>query len=381
MRYKEFSNNLVEDAEVTGALTKQSIISALNQMGYNDIKEEGSKIKVLVQIPAGAKSGKFRTEIMSNILAGLQKKFPAAGARHIIASKFGSQGAIVFNGSSLAVQVKDIGGQGNSSAGVANEFELASLLQSIIEQYETVNVTFVDDRGNKLHIDDCNEVVVSGRDVSGRKKADVVLKSKTGDLPISIKKVNADMWESADRLFGKKAKEILQKLQDEKVIELKKLQDDTGRTYYRLDKEIVIEPTEQQAMEAIFGSDLNPRGGVVIQTFKPEHYVQVDNNVTVKCHTVITKKGDIPESHLMVWLIRNNVERNNPLPGLRTLGVTLIRGIGKSGTKDVILVDKEGNVVENPNIKRQADQNVAPEQTPTRKMKPGDKEAAGRERR
>jgi hypothetical protein len=59
---------------------------------------------------------------------------------------------------------------------------------------------------------------------------------------------------------------------------------------------------------------------------------------------------DIPESHLMVWLIRNDKTRSNPLPGLRTLGVTLTRGIGKSGKKDVILVDKNGKVVKNPNI-------------------------------
>jgi hypothetical protein len=47
----------------------------------------------------------------------------------------------------------------------------------------------------------------------------------------------------------------------------------------------------------------------------------------------------------MVWLIRNNRARNNPLPGLRTLGVTLARGIGRTGNKDVILVDANGNVL------------------------------------
>ena len=47
----------------------------------------------------------------------------------------------------------------------------------------------------------------------------------------------------------------------------------------------------------------------------------------------------------MVWLIRNDSTRNNPLPGLRTLGVTLSRGIGKKGNKDVVLVDVNGNVV------------------------------------
>jgi hypothetical protein len=32
------------------------------------------------------------------------------------------------------------------------------------------------------------------------------------------------------------------------------------------------------------------------------------------------------------------------IAGLRPLGVTLQRGIGKKGTKDVVMVDKDGNV-------------------------------------
>jgi hypothetical protein len=66
---------------------------------------------------------------------------------------------------------------------------------------------------------------------------------------------------------------------------------------------------------------------------------------------VITNKEDIPESHLMVWLLRNDSNRNSKalgLAGIRIMGVTLSRGIGKSGNKDVILVDQDGNVVERP---------------------------------
>jgi hypothetical protein len=49
----------------------------------------------------------------------------------------------------------------------------------------------------------------------------------------------------------------------------------------------------------------------------------------------------------MVWLIRNDSTRNGGslgIAGLRPLGVTLQRGIGKKGTKDVVMVDKDGNV-------------------------------------
>lgn len=378
MRFTEFSNNLVEKTpDVVSKLNilgKDQVIQALGKLGYEskDIKIDGNKLHVMVQIPDGQKKNEFRKSVINDILLGLKKLLAKNNPKYIMSTKLGSLGGIVFDDSPIAIVVKDVGKQGDNSAGVANEIELASFIESIVEKYGTADVTFEDPRGKRMTIKNCTNVDVKGRDTAERKKADVVLQSSKGQLPISIKKLDADMWESADSLFGAKAKEILMNLQKQNVINLKKFRDDAGREYYALSKEIVVEPTEQEAMNAIFGSDLNPKGGVVIQTFKPEHYVQTDNQVTVQCHAVITKKEDIPESHLMVWLIRNNKDRNNPLPGLRTLGVTLTRGIGTKGTKDVILVDRNGKVVDNPN------KNVKPKVQKSEKsvdLEPGSVEA------
>jgi hypothetical protein len=201
-------------------------------------------------------------------------------------------------------------------------------------------------------------VEVAGRDTGNRKKADVVLQSSKGFLPVSIKKLDADMWESADNLFGQRARSILDSLVKNGDVKLNKIGERKLKTgsvpVYELSKEIVMEPTEEEALNAIFGSDLNPKGGIVIQTFKPEHFTQDGPTVTVDAHAVITSAADIPESHLMVWLLRNDSTRNGGslgVAGIRPLGVTLTRGIGKKGTKDVILVDQYGNVVKNPNIK------------------------------
>ena len=76
-----------------------------------------------------------------------------------------------------------------------------------------------------------------------------------------------------------------------------------------------------------------------------------DNNVNVDAHAVITSKEDIPETHLMYWLLRNNKDRNVKslgIRGIRPLGVTAARAFGKSGTKNVVFVDSEGNVTETP---------------------------------
>ena len=362
MRYYEIKNLLENEKDKTPGVaptpvTKQQVEQILRTAGYEQFKIAGNKINVLVQIPAGQKKNEFRSAILKEILAVLQQKLPQGDAEYSNDPGISSLGGIVFTNSPVTVVVKDIGKQGDSSAGVANELELASLLQSLIQKYGTANVSFVDERGKRMTIKNCTNVDVAGRDTSGRKKADVVLTSARGSLPISIKKLDADMWESADNLFGERARAILDKLVKDGTVKLNKIGERKMKTgtvpVYELSKEIVMEPTEEEAMQAIFGSDLNPKGGVVIQTFKPEHFKQVDNNVTVEAHAVITNKAEIPESHLMVWLLRNDSTRNGGslgIAGIRPLGVTLTRGIGKTGKKDVILVDVNGNVVKNPNL-------------------------------
>lgn len=350
MRYFEFTTVLAEDIEQQ-PVTKAHVEASLRQLGYEDQKPNGNKINILVQIPAGQKKNEFRVAMLDEILTGLRKIY-GNKAQFSNDPGLSSLGGIVFDGSPVSVVVKDIGKQGDNSAGVGNELEIAGLLQSVIQKYTTANITFVDPRGKKMTIRNCTNVEVAGRDTSDRKKADVMLTSTKGSLPISIKKLDADMWESADNMFGERARAILDKLIKQGVVKLNQIGDRKTKSgsvpVYALSKEIVMEPTEQEALNAVFGNDLNPKGGVVVQTFKPEHFVQEGNNVTVNCHAVITNAGEIPESHMMVWLLRNDSTRNGGslgIAGIRPLGVTLTRGIGKKGNKDVILVDQFGNVV------------------------------------
>jgi hypothetical protein len=366
MRHYEFTSILVEAAAqpkpgkvdvIPQPITKAQVEQVLRANGYEDFKINGNKINVLVQIPAGQKKNEFRTAILNEILAILRQQLPDADPEYSADPGISSLGGVVFSASPVQVVVKDTGKQGDQSAGVANELELASLLQSVIQKYGTATVTFVDPRGKKMTIKNATNVDVAGRDTSDRKKADIVISSARGSLPISIKKVDADMWESADNLFGERARGILDKLVKDGIVELNQIGERKMKTgtvpVYALSKEIVMEPTEEEALNAIFGADLNPKGGIVVQTFKPEHFTQTDNVIVVDCHAVITNASEIPESHLMVWLLRNDSTRNGGslgIAGIRPLGVTLTRGIGKTGKKDVVLVDQYGNVVKNPNL-------------------------------
>ena len=362
MKLFEFSTTLVE------SVTKQDVESVLRAGGYEDFKMNGNKINVLVQIPDGQKKNEFRSAVLKEILAMLQHELADHNPQYSSDPGISSLGGVVFGDSPVTVVVKDTGKQGEGSAGVANELEMASIIQSVVESYGSADITFKDPRGKKMTIRNATTVHVAGRDTADRKKADVVISSPKGDLPISIKKLDADMWESADNMFGERARKILDKLVAEGVVELRKIGTRKMRTgtvpVYELSKEIVMEPTPEEALNAIFGSDLNPKGGVVIQTFKPEHFKQEKNKIEVDCHAVITNEKEIPESHLMVWLLRNDSTRNGGsigIAGIRPLGVTLTRGIGKKGTKDVVLVDVNGNVVDNPNVKKPEQKKEKPE--------------------
>lgn len=319
----------------------------VQQAGFQT-KVNGNVLAALVQIPDGAKKNEFRAAVFNDLFARMQSAFPTMQPFVGKDAKLSSLGFIGFVDDPTKIVVKDVGIQGDKSAGVANEAELASMLQSMVEKYTSIDVTFRDPRGKTLVIKGVTEVELTGKDVKNRKKADVILKSKTKQLPVSLKKLDAETWESADTMFGAKAREIIDKLVDDSVITLNKLPGDDG---YALSKEIVVEPTEEEAMSAVFGTDINPAGGIVIQTFKPEHFVQEGNKVTVDAHAVIKTKEDIPESHLMVWLIRNNAGRLSKalgIRGLRPMASVLTRAIGRRGDKDVVLVDKSGNVVKRP---------------------------------
>ena len=341
--------NLLEDEEEP--ITKPQVEKVLKNDGYEHLKVSGNKITVLTQLPDGSKSGEFRKATIDEILQTLSREVPEHEPSFSSATNLSSIGGILFKNSKVHIVVKDIGKQGYTSAGIANEVEIAGMIESVIQKYGSADITFTDDRGVELEIKNADNVIVAGRDTGNRKKADILITSEDQSLPISIKKVDAAAWESADSMFGAKAKTIIDKLIKDGKLELIELKDKTtakGEPVYKLSKEIVIEPTAEEAMNAIFGSDINPAGGVIIQTFKPEHYTQDEDKIDVEAHIVLKEIDDIPQSHLMVWLLRNDSTRNIAsigYAGIRPLGVTLERGFGKSGNKDVITVNKDGNVV------------------------------------
>lgn len=370
MRYSEFSTVLAESAPQKPnvqagtrlpdtIIDRDTIEGLLKQGGLHNTKwKSANKLEILVDIPPGANKSQVRTDAMKDAVLILQRGAPKSKPQLSMATGSSIGGIVFGDGSPVQIEVKNAGGKGGGSSGVGNEENLRAMLQMLIMEYGKINVTFVDPRGKKISIKNCDNVHDASKDVVDRKKADLVLTSSKGSLPVSLKQVDADSWESGDTLFGPRAGQIVRKLVDKGIVELIPTKQVLKRgklvQVYKLNKEIVVEPSEADAMNAIFGSDiLASKGGVAIQTFKDEHFVTNGNNVTVQCDYVITRKEDIPESHLMVWLIRNSGDRTSEdsgvgIPGLRVVGSVLSRAIGKQGQKvgNVVLVDQNGNVVE-----------------------------------
>jgi hypothetical protein len=347
MRAFEFTK-LVETPEI------ESVQSYLKKMGFIDFKRKGNTIYGIVEIPPKQKNKEFRIQKMKDISVELSKILGKQVAYNPTQTSHSTIGYIEIEKSPIQIVVKDAKKQGENRAGVANEHQLVVLMQKQIQEYGSVDVTFKDDSGKTLTIEDATTISGTGTDTKGGKKADVVIGTGSGGrLPVSIKQVNADVWESADTLFGKRARVIVDKLKSDGSVELQKIGErlNKGQTIpvFRLNKEIVVEPTPEDAMKAIFGSDLNPAGGIVIQDFQDHHFLQTDNKIIIDCYAVIKTKEDIPESHMMYFLIKNFPGRASlGYSGIGTQAVTMTRAFGKNLVKTPIFVDQAGNEISKP---------------------------------
>lgn len=347
--------NIINEALAPKADTPNSakmIAPLLQKSNFGLATIKGNSVIVHVDIPAGAKVKEYRVAVLQKIAAQLTNIGIPAEYSPIQAG--GSTiGHTYIQDSPTIILVKDAKNQGTDRAGVKNEHELVRLIKEQIQKYGSANVTFQDSNGRALTIEGVSNLDATGTDVKDRKKADVVLRNNNKNVPVSIKQVNAEMWESADSLFGKRARVILDKLIASKTVELlpgegRKTRNGIVPTY-KLNKEIVVEPTEDDAQAAVFGSDINPEGGIIIQDFLPKHFVQKDNNITIECYAVIKNKEDIPESHLMYFLIKNFPGRAAlGYYGIGTQAVTMTRAFGPKLTKNPVFVDQNGDPIPMP---------------------------------
>lgn len=222
----------------------------------------------------------------------------------------------------LFIYAKPASKQGTSSAGVENEVFIINQINNCVKSSDGFIPNLIFDSGKKkLEIKDVIGAKRVGSDTSGRKKADLIVETKTSAVPISVKKDGAEMWESADKYYGAKAKKKVDILAKQGKIALKRVSKNGPLS---IEPNVAIKANAKESLNVIFGSDLiQGNGAVITRTFKNSDVSLSGDTLTIFVSSIISNMSEVPDEYEPYFLIRNDKTRNSPglYPGLRVLAV------------------------------------------------------------
>lgn len=289
----------------------------LISLGYDNLKKISSnKISVLTD--------ENRVKVLENI----QKKIK--GSRYDTRpSSDSSVGRIVIG--SISILAKPASKQGKASAGVGNEMMVVEMINQYALKtgidviFKATNKTFT--------VLNCVKAEQVGGDTAGRKKADIRLIDHKGNIyPISIKKDDAETWESADSYFSEEAKIII-----ENAIKNKKTRLIDQGTYFTIEPNLAVKATIKEKQDVVFGSDLQPNGCVITKTFTANSFKLKNDKLIIHCSNIIRTMQDVKGDKDVYFLIRNDKTRKSikEYPGIRILAA-----YEKRINKNVVVVNR-----------------------------------------
>jgi len=288
----------------------ETVENRLRLMGYKNLKRESSRtISILTD--------DNRVKVLENVakqLEDMQAKYdPDKGSSSV--------GAVVAG--LFTIKARPASKQGKKSAGLDNEDAMIEGIKQFTKSGPmTVKIT---DGRKSYTYEDVVDVEEVGRDTSGRKKADVRLVLEGGKkIPISIKKDNAEMWESADSYWAPVAKKIVDRLEAQGEIDISK----KGSVFY-MKPNLGIKANKKEKEAVVFGSDVLGNGFVVVRTFRSSDFtlVQEGDILEIKVTKIIDSMTDLRDKYDIFFLIRNDSSRKGSKirPGLRVLAVQATR--------------------------------------------------------
>lgn len=289
----------------------------LISLGYDNLKKISSnKISVLTD--------ENRVKVLENI----QKKIK--GSRYDTRpSSDSSVGRIVIG--SISILAKPASKQGKASAGVGNEMMVVEMINQYALKtgidviFKATNKTFT--------VLNCVKAEQVGGNTAGRKKADIRLIDHKGNIyPISIKKDDAETWESADSYFSDEAKIII-----ENAIKNKKTRLIDQGTYFTIEPNLAVKATIKEKQDVVFGSDLQPNGCVITKTFTANSFKLKNDKLIIHCSNIIRTMQDVKGDKDVYFLIRNDKTRKSikEYPGIRILAA-----YEKRINKNVVVVNR-----------------------------------------
>lgn len=239
----------------------------------------------------------------------------------------------------VKILVKTAGRTGKNSAGVENEHMLVDAINAVCNKTNKIDLKFQDQNGKVFMCKNVSGADAVGTDTANRKKADLIIHGSEYEYPISLKKDNAEIWESADSYEGEEALAILDAALGNGVTSIE--EDDNGIA--KISPSIAWKADDSKSADVVFGSDIMPTGCIIQKTFGRQVLQQTGaDEWTCNVTTVMTSLDDIPESHEVWFLLRNDSTRTlaKKIKGLRVLAVFKSRVVGSK--KNVVLVDKNG---------------------------------------
>lgn len=296
----------------------QQLEELLVSIGYDKQKRvSGKKVAVLIN----GNRVEALEHIKKSIKGSVYDKTPGSDS---------SSGRVKIKG--FEVLAKPASKQGTASAGVENEVILVEKINKITKKKNPVNVVFKG-KNKKYTINGCVKAEQVGADTSGRKKADVVLIDVDGvKYPISVKKDNAETWESADSYFGATAEAIIKK-----AIRAKKTKLVSEGSFFKIEPNIAVEATAEEKKNVVFGSDIAKNGAVITKTFSSTSFELEGDTLHIECSHIITKLADVTGDKDVYFLMRNDKTRKSikQYPGIRVLA-----SYKKRINKNVVIVSR-----------------------------------------
>lgn len=318
MAIKSFLRFVEDTSLVSKELLKQEI---KKNLGHDKFKD---------------KSGLFFQVLVDDInridlLKQIEKLFSEFGARYDPQKGSSSVGAVVIGRYSIGAA--PLSKQGKRSAGLDNEDTLVKQLNEFLKN-GPMHIRF-EAGASSFTVENVKIAKEVGRDTSGRKKSDVdLITTDRKKVPLSLKKDNAEMWESADSYYAKQAREII----DHQVSLGKAKLEDRGGNLKRISPNIAKPATKKETKDVVFGSDILRGGGAVLyRTFSSSDF-KIDpdgETIIVKISKIYRTVQEVERSDQAVFfLIRNDSSRkwSKIYPGIRVLAV------GKSRINKRILV-------------------------------------------
>jgi len=225
------------------------------------------------------------------------------------------------------------GSTNKKSAGLDNE----QVFIDTINQFTAsgpINIIFKS-KNKKFVVKNVIKANGVGTHTAGGKKSDVDLITLSKTVPISIKKDNAEYWESGDRNMGGIARKVLIKAQNDGIIKLS--HEHNGIT--KMSNNIAFEATTAEKKAVVFGSDIIKGQGAIIQkTFTPHSFELVGSDLIINCSEIITSLKDLNHTNNVWFLIRQDRSRNNKSLGFR--GLRILAAYEKRIGKTVIRVKR-----------------------------------------